>query len=156
MTDNSDIIKIDALGETKLFKPIKVGANTLSQRIAHAPTTRLRATADNVPTDLQLQYYKDRAQTPGTLLITEATYVSEGGIGLPHTPGIWNDTQAKAWKQITNAIREQGSYLSVQLWHLGRTAFPEELQRGDYLLLLHLPFMIVMKWPNVLKSLVTS
>lgn len=129
MTDNSDIIKIDALGETKLFKPIKVGANTLSQRIAHAPTTRLRATADNVPTDLQLQYYKDRAQTPGTLLITEATYVSEGGIGLPHTPGIWNDTQAKAWKQITNAIREQGSYLSVQLWHLGRTAFPEELQK---------------------------
>ncbi|KAI5958074.1 hypothetical protein KGF57_002882 [Candida theae] len=129
MTDNSNIVKIDALGSTKLFHPIKVGANKLSQRIAHAPTTRLRSTADNVPTDLQLQYYKDRAQAPGTLLITEATYVSEGGIGLPNTPGLWNDTQAKAWKQITDAIREQGSYSSVQLWYLGRTAYPPELKK---------------------------
>ncbi|KAG5417457.1 hypothetical protein I9W82_005091 [Candida metapsilosis] len=131
MVDYSETVSVDALGETKLFHSIQVGKNKLAQRIAHAPTTRLRSTADNVPTDLQLQYYKDRAQKDGTLLITEATYVSEGGIGLPHTPGLWNDTQAKAWKQITDAIRQQGSFSSVQLWHLGRTASPTVLkQRG--------------------------
>lgn len=131
MTGNSNIVKIKALGETKLFRPIKVGANTLAQRIAHAPATRNRATADNVPTDLQVQYYKDRAQAPGTLLIVEATYVSEGGIGFPHTPGLWNDTQAEAWKPITSAIKEQGSFSSVQLWHAGRTAIPEDLKKRD-------------------------
>ncbi|KAI3404198.1 hypothetical protein KGF56_002959 [Candida oxycetoniae] len=122
---------IRALGDTKLFQPIKVGENVINQRIAYVPTTRRRATKDNIPTDLQLEYYKARAQAPGTLLITEATFASLEGTGFANVPGIFNEKQVAAWKKITDTIRAAKSYSCVQLWHLGRTADPQELkERG--------------------------
>ncbi|EMG45769.1 putative NADPH dehydrogenase [Candida maltosa Xu316] len=128
MTITSQPVEISPLGNTKVFEPIKVGANTLNQRIAYVPTTRFRATKDHIPSDLQLEYYKARAQAPGTLLITEATYTSpQGGIDL-HVPGIYNSRQAKAWKQITDAIHEQKSFAAVQLWYLGRVANAKDLK----------------------------
>ncbi|KAG7665598.1 uncharacterized protein J8A68_000804 [[Candida] subhashii] len=119
---------IAPLGNTKLFQPIKVGRNTLPQRIAFAPSTRCRATKDNIPTDLQHQYYSDRAQYPGTLIVTEATYTSaQGGLN-PYIPGIYNSEQVKAWKKINESIHAQGSFSSVQLWYLGRVADPASLK----------------------------
>ncbi|EGW30368.1 uncharacterized protein SPAPADRAFT_63220 [Spathaspora passalidarum NRRL Y-27907] len=121
---------IAPLGQTKLFKPLKVGRYELPQRIAFAPSTRCRATFDNIPTDLQLQYYKERAQYPGTLIITEATYSSaQGGLN-PHIPGIFNDAQVKAWKKINDEIHAAKSLSSVQLWYLGRVANPVHLKNA--------------------------
>ena len=129
MSNNSEVVQIRPLGHTKLFEPIAIGAHTLPQRIAFAPSTRQRGTVDYYPTDLQLPYYKARAQYPGTLVITEATYVAPGGAGRANVPGIWNDKQAAGWKKITDAIRQEKSFSSIQLWHLGRTADPEQLKR---------------------------
>ncbi|CAK9440109.1 uncharacterized protein LODBEIA_P42090 [Lodderomyces beijingensis] len=122
------ITAIRALGDTELFKPIQLGPNKLAQRIAFAPSTRFRATENHVPTDLQLEYYTARAQAPGTLIITEATFASPQGAGYAHVPGIFTQEQTQAWKKVTDAIRSQGSFSCVQLWHLGRTAEPENLK----------------------------
>ncbi|KAL6454008.1 EBP1 Probable NADPH dehydrogenase [Candida maltosa Xu316] len=146
MTITSQPVEISPLGNTKVFEPIKVGANTLNQRIAYVPTTRFRATKDHIPSDLQLEYYKARAQAPGTLLITEATYTSpQGGIDL-HVPGIYNSRQAKAWKQITDAIHEQKSFAAVQLWYLGRVANAKDLKDEG------LPLVGPSEYPNAAKK----
>lgn len=49
------------------------------------------------------EYYKQRASTPGTLLITEATFIRPEAGGYDFVPGIWSSQQIKAWKEIVDA-----------------------------------------------------
>ncbi|CCO32438.1 NADPH dehydrogenase 3 [Rhizoctonia solani AG-1 IB] len=83
----------------KLFAPLQVGDVTLAHRVVMAPLTRFRADDSHVHTDLALQYYSQRAEVPGTLLITEATFISPEAGGYDHVPGIWSDEQIAAWKK---------------------------------------------------------
>jgi 2,4-dienoyl-CoA reductase-like NADH-dependent reductase (Old Yellow Enzyme family) len=109
-----------------LFSPIKVGHHQLQHRIVMAPLTRRRATVDHIPTDLQVEYYKQRAN-PGGLMITEATFISRRAGCYPCIPGIYNEAQIAAWKKVTTAVhdktkQEEGAaaIFFLQLWHLGR------------------------------------
>jgi NADH:flavin oxidoreductase / NADH oxidase family len=76
---------------TKLWQPIQVGDIKLSHRLAMAPMTRSRATAQGVPTDLNAEYYAQRAST--ALIISGGTQPSEGGQGYLFTSGIYTDDQ---------------------------------------------------------------
>ncbi|KAI9004869.1 hypothetical protein CLU79DRAFT_850125 [Phycomyces nitens] len=104
---------------TALFTPIQVGASLLKHRVVLAPLTRMRATADHVPVPLMAEYYQQRA-TEGGLLIAEATFITEEVGPFPLTPGIYNDKQIKAWKEITKAVHSKGAVIYLQLWHVGR------------------------------------
>ncbi len=84
----------------KLFQPAKVGDLELSNRVVFAPLTRFRADNAHVPTDMMVEYYKQRASYPGTLLITEATYITAQAGGMPNVPGIWSEEQIAAWKKV--------------------------------------------------------
>jgi NADPH2 dehydrogenase len=130
MTVSQETVPIVPLGSTLLFEPIKVGANTLPQRIAFAPSTRYRATEENVPTDLQLEYYDARSKYPGTLIVTEATFVSPQGGSNPYVPGIFSKEQVAGWKKINEAIHKNKSYSSIQLWYLGRVANAQNLKKN--------------------------
>ncbi|CCH45100.1 NADPH dehydrogenase 3 [Wickerhamomyces ciferrii] len=116
-----------ALGQTKAFEPIKVGTKELSTRLVLAPLTRYRAVNDHDPSDLSLEYYTQRAQYKGSLLTTEATFISEEAGGYPNVPGLWSDTQTKAWKKIVDSVHSKGALFNAQLWNLGRQADPEYL-----------------------------
>lgn len=83
-----------------LFQPIRVGTSQLLHRVAMAPLTRVRATAEHVPTELMVKMYEQRASTPGTLLVTEATLIDPRAGGYRNVPGIWNETQVAAWKNV--------------------------------------------------------
>lgn len=108
---------------SKLFRPLQVGTSLLSHRLAMAPLTRFRATDAHVPTlPLMKEYYAQRASVPGTLLVTEGTFISLQGGGFDNVPGIWNDEQVSAWKEITDAVHQRGSFIYCQLWSLGRAA----------------------------------
>lgn len=72
----------------------------LQHRVAMAPLTRYRADDAHVPTDMMLEYYSQRASTPGTFLLTEATFIARKAGGHGNVPGIWNDEQAKGWKKV--------------------------------------------------------
>jgi NADPH2 dehydrogenase len=109
---------------SRLFTPLKVGRMTLQQRIAMAPMTRLRADAHHLPLPYVMEYYKQRAVIPGTLLITEATVISPRHGGYPNVPAIYNRDQIAAWKEVTKAVHDKGSYIYLQLWALGRAANP--------------------------------
>ena len=85
---------------SKLFSPTKVGNCDLKHRVAMAPLTRFRANRAHVHGDLAVEYYAQRATVPGTLLITEATFISQKAGGYNNVPGIWNDEQVAAWKRV--------------------------------------------------------
>lgn len=109
---------------SRLFEPLKVGNVTLQHRVVMAPLTRFRANKEHVPLPLMKEYYGQRASTPGTLLITEATFISRQAAGYDNVPGLWNTEQIAAWKVITDAVHAKGSYIFAQLWALGRVADP--------------------------------
>ncbi|KAL2825787.1 hypothetical protein BDW59DRAFT_161458 [Aspergillus cavernicola] len=107
---------------TRLFTPLTIGSLTLSHRIVLAPLTRYRASTTNVPLPMTTEYYTQRASTPGTLLITEATQISPSAGGMPNAPGIWNEEQISAWRRVTDAVHGKGCFIFCQLIALGRAA----------------------------------
>ncbi|OJJ03876.1 hypothetical protein ASPVEDRAFT_85300 [Aspergillus versicolor CBS 583.65] len=113
---------------SKLFAPIRVGRMDLCNRLTMAPMTRLRADDAHVPLPMVTEYYAQRASTPGTLLIAEGTFISPQAGGMANVPGIYNDAQMTAWKEVTAAVHEKGCYIYLQLWALGRVARPDLLQ----------------------------
>lgn len=110
------------MATSNLFRPLKIGNITLKNRIAMAPLTRFRADDAHVPLPLVPEYYAQRASVPGTLLITEATFISPENGGYANVPGIYNAPQIEAWKKVTSAVHAKGSYIFLQLWALGRVA----------------------------------
>jgi len=108
-----------------LFDPIKLGAIEAPNRILMAPLTRGRSTRDHVPTPVMRDYYAQRAGAG--LIITEATGISQQGLGWPYAPGIWTAQQVEAWKPIVEAVHEAGGRIVCQLWHMGRLVHPSFL-----------------------------
>ena len=107
---------------TKLTDPITLGAIQAPNRIFMAPLTRARNTRDHVPTPVMAEYYRQRAGAG--LIISEATGISQAGLGWPYAPGIWNDEQIVGWRAVTAAVHEAGGRIVSQLWHMGRLVHP--------------------------------
>nr|WP_315239349.1 alkene reductase [uncultured Albidiferax sp.] len=106
-----------------LFTPLQVGSLTLPNRILLAPLTRTRADAGHMPNALMTDYYSQRAT--GGLLITECTMVAPGTSAFINEPGIYNDAQIAAWKNVTSAVHAKGGRIFMQIWHAGRAAHPD-------------------------------
>lgn len=113
---------------TKLFTPIKLGRIELAHRIAMAPMTRFRADDQHVPLPFVKDYYAQRTAVPGSLAITEATFITPNAGGYSNVPGIYTQDQIAAWKEVTDAVHQQGSHIYMQLWALGRVADPDVLK----------------------------
>ena len=103
-----------------LFEPLSIGNLHLKNRIAMAPMTRGRAGKERVPNDVMADYYYQRSSAG--LLITEATVVSEQGIGWIDSPGIFNDEMVDGWQKVTEKIKPTGTPIFLQLWHCGRAS----------------------------------
>ena len=105
-----------------LHSPVQVGPYTLRNRMVMAPMTRSRAVAGNVPSDLAVTYYAQRASAG--LIVTEGTQVSPQGVGYMGTPGIHEEAQIAGWRRVTDAVHEKGGRIFAQLWHVGRISHP--------------------------------
>ncbi len=118
---------------TTLFDPIRIGDITLATRICMAPLTRNRASPGQVPNELMLAYYSQRADpaTGAGLIITEATQISPMGQGYLDTPGVHTPEQVAAWRLITDAVHARGGRIVVQLWHVGRISHVSLLPGGQ-------------------------
>ena len=108
-----------------LFDPIRIGAIEAPNRILMAPLTRGRATRAHVPTPIMAEYYTQRASAG--LILTEATGISQEGLGWPYAPGIWSEEQVAAWAPIVKAVHAAGGRIVCQLWHMGRLVHPDFL-----------------------------
>ncbi|MFZ3231483.1 MAG: alkene reductase [Pseudobdellovibrio sp.] len=115
--------------DSDLFKPIRVGALTLANRIVMAPLTRSRVNAGDVPTLLNATYYEQRAGAG--LIISEATNISQQGKGYAFTPGIYTEDQISGWKIVTDAVHKAKGLIYCQLWHVGRISHPSLQKDGE-------------------------
>ncbi|SMC28049.1 N-ethylmaleimide reductase [Andreprevotia lacus DSM 23236] len=103
----------------KLLTPVRVGNLELANRVFMAPLTRTRAgQPGNIPTELNAQYYRQRASAG--LIVSEATQISQQGQGYSFTPGIHTDAQEAGWKHVVSEVHHAGGAIALQLWHVGR------------------------------------
>ena len=98
-----------------LSRPLTLGDLTLRNRNVMASLTRNRNLPTNVPNDVVKEYYAQRARGGASLILTEGTLISQQGTEWPHAPGIWNEEQVAAWKKVTGAVHEAGSYIFCQV-----------------------------------------
>ncbi|GHB69582.1 alkene reductase [Streptomyces viridiviolaceus] len=113
---------------TTAFDPIDLSGLRLANRIAMAPMTRSRATADALPTALTAEYYTQRASAG--LIVTEGIQPSVVGQGYPNTPGLHTAEHIAAWRAVTDAVHAAGGRIFAQLMHTGRIGHPDLLPDG--------------------------
>ncbi|KAH6867475.1 putative N-ethylmaleimide reductase [Thelonectria olida] len=118
--------------QSRLFKPLRIGDMEVKHRIGMAPLTRLRGTDDRVPTPLMKEYYSQRASVPGTLIISEGTFISATCGGFTNAPGLWREDQIGAWKAITDEVHSKGCFIFCQLFSMGRAADAEVARTEGY------------------------
>ena len=107
------------LATNTLFTPIQVGLMELKHRVVMGPLTRSRSVQPgNIPGDLMLEYYSQRA-SDGGLIVSEATSISVAGGGWFAAPGLYSDEQVAGWKKITDAVHQKRGYMFSQLWIQG-------------------------------------
>ncbi|CAD5312201.1 unnamed protein product [Arabidopsis thaliana] len=94
-----------------------------------APMARMRSYG-NIPQPHVALYYCQRT-TPGGLLISEATGVSETAMAYQNMPGIWRKEQIEAWKPIVDAVHSHGGIFFCQLWHAGRVSHQDCQPNGE-------------------------
>lgn len=108
----------------ELLKPQKLNGLIIPNKIFMAPMTRSRANnVDFAPTDMHIEYYKQRASAG--LIISEGVIVSEQGRGYINTPGIYSDKQVKQWKKVTDEVHKNDGRIYAQIWHVGRISHPD-------------------------------
>tara|TARA_B110001454_G_C12723230_1_gene435984 strand:+ start:19578 stop:20651 length:1074 start_codon:yes stop_codon:yes gene_type:complete len=112
-----------------IFESFKLGDLPLENRIIMAPMTRNRAERDGLVSNMMVTHYQQRSGAG--LIITESVPVSEQAIGYPMTPGIYNESQSKSWKNLTDVVHKEGSHIFIQLQHCGRISHPSMQPNGE-------------------------
>ncbi|WP_326690324.1 MULTISPECIES: alkene reductase [unclassified Streptomyces] len=106
-----------------LWNPIVAGKISLSHRLAMAPMTRDRSTPEGIPTELNAEYYAQRASH--ALIITEGTQPNADGQGYLLTPGIYSEEHIAGWRKVTDAVHGVDGRIVIQLMHAGRMSHPD-------------------------------
>ncbi len=114
------IFSSESTNMSSLLQPYRLDSLTLKNRTVMSPMTRCRAGEGGVPTALNATYYQQRASAG--LIISEATQVSQQGVGYPATPGIHSEEQIAGWRLVTDAVHQAGGLIFLQLWHCGRVS----------------------------------
>jgi N-ethylmaleimide reductase len=101
-----------------LLTPGRIDGFETRNRLFMAPMTRSRALAAGVPSELAIEYYRQRSSAG--LIITEGVAPTAVGLGYARTPAIESAEQIAAWKKITDAVHARGGRLFMQFMHVGR------------------------------------
>ena len=110
--------------EETLLSSFTLGERQLRNRVAMASMTRGRArNAELTPTDLHVEYYRQRASAG--LILTEATWISPRAIGFINVPGLYTERQIEGWRSVTSAVHAEGGTIFVQLAHSGAVSHPD-------------------------------
>ncbi|TNE61628.1 MAG: NADH:flavin oxidoreductase [Alphaproteobacteria bacterium] len=109
---------------SSLFRPFDLKSLHLKNRIVMAPMTRTFSPG-NVPNDLNVEYYRRRAEGGVGLIVTEGTCVDhKAANGYPNVPFIYGDKALAGWKRVVDAVHAEGGMIVPQLWHVGAVRKP--------------------------------
>lgn len=99
--------------------PLALGEDLiLKNRVVMAPLTRGRCGRDQVPKSHSAVYYSQRSSAG--LIISEATVISEQGMGWSGAAAIYKPEHVAGWKTAIEAVHKSGGKIFCQLWHMGR------------------------------------
>jgi len=125
-----------------------------------APLTRFRPNKGHVHGELAKTYYTQRASVPGTLIVSEATFIAPQAGGHANAPAMrrsldgklfvqlhvlqcFGKTDCLTFEKITDAVHARGSFISLQQWALRRAAKAAFLkQEGGFDVVAHSPIPI--------------
>ncbi|MET9759693.1 alkene reductase [Streptomyces sp. NPDC006372] len=107
---------------TALFEPARLPGLDLPNHLVMAPLTRNRAAEDGTPTPLMATYYAQRASAG--LIIAEAATPNAVGQTYPNITAVHAPSHVAGWRQVTDAVREAGGRMFLQLQHGGRVGHP--------------------------------
>src|SRR6266436_9876873 len=121
--------------QKKVFTPIQIGPITLKHRVVMPPMSRLRTQwPSSIPSDLQLEYYRQRA-SDGGLIFTEATAISTSGRGYKGAPGLYSDEQVAKIildrefrlqiKELDGEVHDYGRKLDGRYCWIDHSAFAD-------------------------------
>jgi 2,4-dienoyl-CoA reductase-like NADH-dependent reductase (Old Yellow Enzyme family) len=107
---------------SQLFRPLSLGALTLTNRIVVAPMCQYSAT-DGSAGDWHMIHLGHLSVSGAGLLTLEATAVSPEGRISPADLGLYSDANEAALARVLSAIRAQSPIpVAIQLSHAGRKA----------------------------------
>lgn len=103
-----------------MFLPFRLRDMTVENRVVVSPMCQY-SVEDGTPNDWTLVHLGSRAIGGAGLIITEMTDIAATARITPGCAGLWNETQAKAWRRITDFVHGNSrAKIGVQLAHAGR------------------------------------
>ncbi|KAM9956111.1 hypothetical protein ACTFIW_005967 [Dictyostelium discoideum] len=105
----------------KIFTPLTVKDLTLKNRIVVSPMCQY-SSIDGFMSDYHLVHYGTFARGGASMIVMEATAVSDIGRITYADSGLWKDEQMEPLKRIVNFIRQFDCKTSIQIAHAGRKA----------------------------------
>ncbi|KAI1016157.1 hypothetical protein LB504_009278 [Fusarium proliferatum] len=109
-----------------IFRPLKIRGITLRNRICVSPMCHYSCAASGPQTGVLTPLYYTTighyAFRGAALVMLEATGVTPNGRISVNCPGIWNDAQRDALKNLADFVHSQGGLIGLQLGHAGRKA----------------------------------
>ncbi|MDP6812035.1 MAG: NADH:flavin oxidoreductase [Alphaproteobacteria bacterium] len=109
----------------ELFRPGRIGALEIPNRIVFAATSSELADGDGLVTDDMIAFYAERARGGTGLIVVEATYVEQAGKRLKHNAMLHDDGCIPGMRKLVAAVHAAGARIAVQLNHGGRESIPE-------------------------------
>lgn len=105
-----------------LFSPIKVGTQTVRNRVFMPPISTNLADHGYV-TDALVDHYAARAKGGVGLIVTEVVTVEPTYIYLPGDMCMADDSYIPGWEKLAAAVHEHGAKILPQLFHPAYMAF---------------------------------
>lgn len=102
-----------------LFKPYRLNALNLPNRVVMAPMTRSMSPG-GVPTTEVASYYRRRAENGVGLIITEGAGIGRAAaINDPDMPHFHGEAALAGWKKVVDEVHAAGGRIVPQLVHVG-------------------------------------
>ena len=113
-----------------MFTPYTARSVTLKNRVVVSPMAQYCCN-DGVPDEFHLVHLGSRALGGAGMVVAEMTCPSPDARITPGCPGLWNDTQASAWKRIADFVhRESDAKIAMQIGHAGAKGSTNEPWHG--------------------------
>ncbi|MDY0814090.1 FAD-dependent monooxygenase [Kitasatospora purpeofusca] len=105
-----------------MFRPLKLAALELRNRVVVPPLATFTS-PEALPSAFERAQLTIHALGGAGLVIAGMTAVTPEGRATDHCPGLWNDRQEAAWRELVGSVRAvSDTPLGIQLTHAGRRA----------------------------------
>ena len=106
---------------TPMFAKFQLRSMNLKNRVVMSPMAQYSCDGDGVPNDWHKVHYVGHAHGGMGMIYTEMTCPSADARITEGCPGIWNDEQEAAWKDIVDMIHATSTAkVTMQIGHAGR------------------------------------